>query len=126
LPKPGLTSGLILDGIYHAYDERLVLAGLSLTVSAGEVVCLLGPSGCGKTTALRIAAGLERLTRGRAIINGVVASDRDPFLAPEQRSVGFLFQDFALFPHPNVRDNVAFGLSGMPAVEKHAKVARLL
>lgn len=126
MPKSGLTSGLILDGVYHAYDERLVLAGLSLTVSAGEVVCLLGPSGCGKTTALRIAAGLERLSRGRAVINGEVASDRDTFLAPERRSVGFLFQDFALFPHLSVWDNVAFGLRGLSASEKRSRVDRLL
>ncbi|MEQ9329247.1 MAG: ABC transporter ATP-binding protein [Rhodospirillales bacterium] len=126
MPKQGLTSGLILDGIYHSYGERLVLAGLSLTVSAGEVVCLLGPSGCGKTTALRIAAGLEALSRGRAVINGKVASDRDNHLAPEQRSVGFLFQDFALFPHLDVRDNVAFGLAGLPAAERRARTDRLL
>jgi iron(III) transport system ATP-binding protein len=126
LAKQGLTSGLILDGIYHSYGDRLVLAGLNLTVSAGEVVCLLGPSGCGKTTALRIAAGLERLSRGRALINGEVASDRNTHLAPERRSVGFLFQDFALFPHLNVRDNIAFGIANLPAAERRARTDRLL
>lgn len=120
------TSGLVLDGIYHAYDDRLVLAGVNLSVKSGEIVCLLGPSGCGKTTALRIAAGLEPLSRGTVTINGAVASDRSTHLAPEKRSVGFLFQDFALFPHLNVRDNIAFGIKNVAAEEKRRRTDRLL
>lgn len=120
------TSGLVLDGLYHAYDDRLVLAGVNLSVKSGEIVCLLGPSGCGKTTALRIAAGLEHLSRGTVTINGTVASDRSTHLAPEKRSVGFLFQDFALFPHLTVRDNIAFGIKNVAAEEKRCRTDRLL
>ena len=81
-------------------------------VAPGELVCLLGPSGCGKTTLLRIAAGLEDLQTGVVEIDGTVVADgaQKRSLPPEQRGVGLMFQDYALFPHLNVRDNVTFGL----------------
>ena len=98
----------------------------SLAVKAGELVCLLGPSGCGKSTLLRIAAGLEVPDRGTVSIAGTLAGDRNGGIAPEDRDVGMVFQDYALFPHLTVADNVAFGLRGTPKPERRKIVAELL
>jgi iron(III) transport system ATP-binding protein len=105
-------SGLHMRAISHAFGSHKVLSGVSLSVAPGELICLLGPSGCGKTTLLRLAAGLEHLQTGQVEIAGRVVADgsRSGQLPPEQRSVGLMFQDYALFPHLNVHDNVAFGL----------------
>ncbi|MCC7276093.1 MAG: ABC transporter ATP-binding protein [Alphaproteobacteria bacterium] len=118
--------GLLLDGIGHAYDGVVAVHDLTLAVGAGEVVCLLGPSGCGKTTALRVAAGLERLQRGRVAIAGRVVAGDGVDLPPEDRGVGLVFQDYALFPHLSVRDNVAFGLRGMAAADRRRRARAVL
>jgi iron(III) transport system ATP-binding protein len=97
-------------GIHHAYGATKVLNNISLTVPAGELVCLLGPSGCGKTTLLRIAAGLEQLQAGSVTIDEMVVADGAVQMPPEERRIGFMFQDYALFPHLSVLDNVIFGL----------------
>ena len=78
----------------------------------GEVTCLLGASGCGKSTLLRIAAGVDRQNSGEIVIDGTIVSDDRTHLAPERRNIGLMFQDFALFPHLSVADNIAFGLRG--------------
>jgi len=106
-------SGLHLQAISHAFGNNQVLNGVSVHVAPGELVCLLGPSGCGKTTLLRIAAGLEPLQQGRVEIDGkaVAIGGESGHLPPEKRGVGLMFQDFALFPHLTVADNIAFGLS---------------
>ena len=96
---------------------------LSLTVAAGQVTCLLGPSGCGKSTTLRMIAGVEQPDQGSVRIDGAVASDEIRFLPPEARSVGLMFQDFALFPHLSVADNVAFSLK-MKGIEPAARRKR--
>ena len=101
---------LRLDLIRHSYDGRIVVDDLSMELVAGEITCLLGPSGCGKSTTLRIAAGVEKQTSGRVFLNGLVISGREQHLPPERRSVGMMFQDFALFPHLSVIGNVGFGL----------------
>ena len=87
--------------------------GASLDVAAGEVVCLLGPSGCGKTTLLRLASGIERPSGGRVLLDGQEVAGPNRFVPPEKRSVGLMFQDFALFPHLTNLQNVAFGLSAL-------------
>ena len=102
--------GLHMVGIHHAYGLIRVLDNISLTVPAGELVCLLGPSGCGKTTLLRIAAGLEQLQSGTIIIDEEVVASADGQITPERRRIGFMFQDYALFPHLTVMENVTFGL----------------
>jgi len=101
---------LRLSGIRHAYGARQVLHGIDLTVGAGEILCLLGPSGDGKTTLLRIVAGLEPLQAGRVELGGQMVAQPGRELPPEERHVGFVFQDYALFPHLTVSENVAFGL----------------
>jgi iron(III) transport system ATP-binding protein len=105
-------SELVLREISHAFGTIQVLHAVSASVAEGELVCLLGPSGCGKTTLLRIAAGLEVIQEGNVTIAGERVGDgaAGHSLAPEQRGVGLMFQDFALFPHLNVADNIAFGL----------------
>ncbi|MEZ4711022.1 MAG: ABC transporter ATP-binding protein [Caldilineaceae bacterium] len=98
---------LELKNIYKSYIPNVpVINGIDLTVEAGEIVCLLGPSGCGKTTVLRIVAGLERPDAGTVYFQG-----RDlASMAVYQRNFGFMFQDFALFPHKSVAQNIGFGL----------------
>jgi len=104
---------LSLEGIRHAYGDKRVLDDVSVTVRPGEVACLLGPSGCGKTTLLRIAAGLEVAAGGRVVIGGRLVADAAAglHLPPEARRVGLMFQDYALFPHLTIFDNVAFGVT---------------
>ncbi len=104
------TPRLALDHLHKNYGTAAAVADVSLSVSAGEVVCLLGPSGCGKSTTLRIAAGVEHQDRGSVSIDGQTVSDATCHNPPERRSVGLMFQDFALFPHLTVAKNVAFGL----------------
>ena len=94
----------------HAYNDNPSVRDVSFSVSEGEVVTLLGPSGCGKTTLLRLAAGLERPRQGEIWLDGKLVSDAGLVVAPEIRGVGFMFQDYALFPHLNVLENVQFGL----------------
>jgi iron(III) transport system ATP-binding protein len=117
---------LDMSGIGHRYGARDVLHDVSVAVASGELVCLVGPSGCGKTTLLRLAAGLEDLQTGRVSVGGMTIAEGAAALAAEQRGVGFVFQDYALFPHLDVSANIAFGLSGRPVAERLARVAEML
>ncbi|MCC7429158.1 MAG: ABC transporter ATP-binding protein [Alphaproteobacteria bacterium] len=117
---------LHFEGIHHRYDSVEVLRGIDLHIEHGEIVCLLGPSGCGKTTLLRLAAGLERLQAGRITVEGRLMADASHSVPPEERGVGLLFQDFALFPHLSVWDNVAFGLSHWAADERTVRADEVL
>lgn len=104
---------LTFEQIVRRYDDGDALLGVDLDIAPGEVVCLLGPSGCGKTTLLRIASGIERPTSGRVLINDREVAGPNRFVPPEERSVGLMFQDFALFPHLTILQNVAFGLKAL-------------
>lgn len=104
------TPRLELRNITRRFGKQTVVDGLSLELFAGEVTCLLGPSGCGKSTTLRIAAGVDQQDSGEVLVDGKVISDGQHHLPPEKRSIGLMFQDFALFPHLSVLQNVAFGL----------------
>lgn len=113
-----------LSAIAHSYDgQHAVLEDVELDVSSGEALALLGPSGCGKTTLLRIIAGLERPGRGTVTIGGTVASGRDVWLPPEKRRVGMVFQDWALFPHKSVAENVGYGLQRSQSREARVRDA---
>lgn len=119
-------NGLELHNVSHRYGQLLAVDGVSLTVRPGEVVCLLGPSGCGKTTLLRIAAGLEPLQAGQVRIGGALVADEHQALPPERRDIGMVFQDYALFPHLTVLENVAFGLHQLPRRERLARAREVL
>ena len=121
---PGVT--LRLDRVSHGYGANPVLQGVNLSVSAGEIVCLLGASGSGKSTLLRIVAGLEPLQAGVISFAGaeLATPGREP--PPEARRFGLVFQDHVLFPHLTVAGNVAFGLRGLDARERDARVVRHL
>ncbi|KQW60855.1 MULTISPECIES: ABC transporter ATP-binding protein [unclassified Ensifer] len=110
-------ASLTFEDIHHNYHSKETIKGVSLAAKAGEVLCLLGPSGSGKTTLLRIAAGIEMQSAGRLLLNGQEISGPSVFLPPEKRGVGLMFQDFALFPHMTIRDNVRFGLTALPKKE---------
>jgi iron(III) transport system ATP-binding protein len=117
---------LRLTGVHHSYGKVQALCGVDLVLHPGELVCLLGPSGCGKTTVLRIAAGLEPLQRGEVSIADRLVAGDGVDMPPETRRVGLVFQDYALFPHLTVAGNVAFGLRGLNAATRTARVAETL
>jgi iron(III) transport system ATP-binding protein len=99
---------------------------MSRSTCRPEVLCLRGPSGCGKTTLLRIAAGVERPTSGRVLLDGQEVAGPDRFVPPEKRGVGLMFQDFALFPHLTILQNVAFGLRSLTRTEANAEALAAL
>ena len=126
--KAGATfaSSLAFEGVHRWYGTTVALAGVDLAVAPGEIVCLLGPSGCGKTTLLRIAAGIEKPSKGRVLLNGEEAAGDTRFVPPEKRNIGLMFQDFALFPHLTILQNVAFGLWPLPPSERTRVATALL
>ena len=115
---------LVFDRVSLSFGNIPAVRDVSFTLEPGEIVCLLGPSGCGKTTLLRIAAGVERPQSGRVLIDDVEVAGSAGFIPPEKRNVGLMFQDFALFPHLSILDNVAFGLKSLSRAEARAE-ARL-
>ena len=119
-------SSLILQGVSYHYNGTKVIENLDLTVGKDEIVCLLGASGCGKTTTLKAIAGLVEAKHGSVFIDGKLVSDESTFIAPEHRNIGMMFQDYALFPHLSVADNIAFGLGKMSQSEKQQRVDEML
>ncbi len=116
---------LEIRNLRRAFDGRAVVDDVSLRIMPGQVTCLLGPSGCGKSTTLRMIAGVEMQDSGEIHVDGRLICDTVVRVPPERRHIGLMFQDFALFPHLSVAENVAFGLKGSRA-EKRARVAQLL
>ncbi|MCA6954115.1 ABC transporter ATP-binding protein [Pectobacterium polaris] len=121
---------LVLNNVHVAYGHKHnvhhVLNGFSMEVAAGELACLLGASGCGKTTALRAIAGFEHLTQGTIHVGGRCVAGPDAHLPPEQRNVGMVFQDYALFPHLTAAQNIAFGLRKQPKDLQQSRVRAML
>ncbi len=103
---------LSIESIHFAYDDTPVLQDVSFAAEAGQITCVVGPSGCGKSTLLRIAAGLLPVQRGAIRIDGRIVGSPEVHIPPEERAVGLVFQEGALFPHLTVLDNVRFGVRG--------------
>jgi iron(III) transport system ATP-binding protein len=116
---------LEVENLRHAYGEQEVVRRLSFSLPRGAIGCLLGPSGCGKTTVLRCIAGFEAVQEGEIRLNGRVVSRPGAALAPEKRRIGMVFQDYALFPHLRIADNIGFGLHGAPDAERSARLREL-
>ena len=133
-PRPGNPPGdahrptvLELRNVSCAYGSgRPAIADISFSAREGDIVCLLGPSGCGKTTTLRAIAGFEPVTAGEIRLEGRLVSAPGHRIPTEQRRIGMVFQEYALFPHLRVRDNVAFGLQHLSADERTKQVGIML
>jgi iron(III) transport system ATP-binding protein len=106
-------------GVRYGRSDHAAVAGVTLSLARGQIGVLIGPSGCGK-------AGLERVAAGSVRMDGRLLADTGTHVEPEQRRIGMVFQDYALFPHLSVHDNVAFGLKSLPRAERDARVAEVL
>ncbi len=118
--------GLAVEHLSHAFGSRRVLEDVAFALKACEVHCLVGPSGCGKTTILRLIAGLESVQGGRILVDGRLVADPRYSMPPEHRRIGLMFQDFALFPHLSIVENVSFGLRKLDGVDKQQRAEELL
>lgn len=117
---------LSLEGVTKEFGVERAVDTLDLAVREGELLTLLGPSGCGKTTTLRLLAGLERPDAGSIQVNGQTVAGEEQFVRPDDRDVGLVFQEFALFPHLTVAENIAFGLADRDSAERDRRVEELL
>lgn len=115
-----------LHNIKKHYDEVLAVDDVSLQVRRGELLVLLGSSGCGKTTTLRLIAGLERPDAGEVMLNGELVAGQNAWVAPENRHIGMVFQDYALFPHMTVYDNITFPLQALNTRQRQDRVREML
>ena len=121
-----MAASVSVRDLVHAYGTHRVARGLSFSLNPGAIGCLLGPSGCGKTTVLRCLAGFEPVQGGEIVLSGKVASRPGMQVAPELRGIGMVFQDYALFPHLTVAENIAFGLHGLGAPAALSRTATML
>ena len=104
---------LEIENVSLSIEDTLILENLSLNVDEHEIISLIGPSASGKSSLLRIIAGFENVDSGKVKLSGLVVDDRSRIVQPQNRNVGIIFQDLALFPHLTVRENICFGLSAM-------------
>ena len=116
---------LQVKSLSRSFGRTAAVTDASLKVEAGQVACLLGPSGCGKTTLLRLIAGVDEPSAGQVLIDGTAVAGKGVHVPAEKRSVGLMFQDFALFPHLTVSENIAFGLIGR-RLDRRARIDELL
>ena len=120
------TASLDLEGVSRRFGDRVVLSDVTLAIPPGRITCLLGESGCGKSTLLRIIAGVDRPDGGRIRMSGTEIVGPGRFVQPESRRIGFMFQDYALFPHLSVAENLAFGLRHLPKAAQRDRVAEVV
>ena len=122
-----IASRLAFEQVGHVYPGGVAaVQDVTITVEPGEILCLLGPSGCGKTTLLRVAAGIERPSRGRVLVDQQELAGPSAFVAPEKRGIGLMFQDYALFPHMTILDNVMYGLKSLSRTDAGVAARRAL
>ena len=121
-----IASQISIESVDLRFGQSQVLSNIALEINPGEVLSLLGPSGSGKTTLLRIIAGLEMSDSGTVSIDGQIMSGEGQFVAPEKRGIGLVFQDYALFPHLTILENVKFGLGALPNKEADEQARRTL
>ncbi len=121
-----IASAMSFENISYSVSGQDILSDISLEVEPGEVLCLLGPSGSGKTSLLRIAAGLARANSGSVKIDKRIIADETQFIEPEKRGVGLVFQDYALFPHLTILQNVEFGLTSLSRSDAREQAIRML
>ncbi|WP_169303161.1 ABC transporter ATP-binding protein [Thalassotalea mangrovi] len=117
---------LAINQLQVSYHQQTILHGVDLNVAQGEIVCLLGSSGCGKTTLLKTIAGLTDVDKGEIEINGNTVNSDHITIAPEHRNLGMLFQDYALFPHLTVHENIAYGLRRLSKKKRNIRVQDML
>lgn len=120
------TAFLSVNNVSVAYHHNLIVDAITFNLHEGDIGCMLGPSGCGKTTLLRTIAGFETPNAGNICIHGQQISNAHEVVPPERRNIGMVFQDFALFPHLSIADNIAFGLRKQSKESKRQRVAELL
>jgi iron(III) transport system ATP-binding protein len=121
-----VTAQLGIENLDVSYGDYQVLDQISFSLEPGKIGCILGPSGCGKTTVLRAIAGFEPVQGGRILIDQVEVSSSHYSVVPEKRNIGMVFQDFALFPHLTVADNIRFGLKSWDSKQQASRVQELL
>jgi iron(III) transport system ATP-binding protein len=121
-----MTKALEMKQVTVAFDQTTIIDSISFSLQEGEIGCLLGPSGCGKTTLLRTLAGFKQPVEGEVWIKGVRASNKKYLVPVEQRNIGMVFQDYALFPHMTVRGNIIFGLRGMKKPDQEKRTTELV
>jgi len=118
---------LHIQNLNKAFEKgKPVVKNINLKVQENEIVAILGPSGCGKTTTLRLIAGFEQADAGKVHLKNQLIESKDIHIAPQKRGIGFVFQDFALFPHMTVIENVAFGLTSVPRKKRHVYAEEVL
>ncbi|MCL6268594.1 ABC transporter ATP-binding protein [Sansalvadorimonas sp. 2012CJ34-2] len=119
-------SALDIKGLTCSYGLTRVISDLNLKIANGEIICLLGKSGCGKSTLLKAISGLLQPENGSITVHDTLVSSSEMMVSPENRNIGMIFQDYALFPHLDVFHNVAFGLKGQPRSDIKKRVQEML
>ncbi|WP_338607622.1 ABC transporter ATP-binding protein [Pelagibacterium nitratireducens] len=117
---------LRIENVSRHFGSVAALDGVSFEIAPGEIVCLVGHSGCGKSTLLRTISGVEQIDGGSVMLAGTVVSGAEGFVEPEDRNIGFMFQDYALFPHLTARQNIGFGLRGMSRKDAATRVGDVI